>query len=242
MAIRLSLRKPRRLLFLIGDVDGGDQPAHAARRAPQRQQQARDGGEAERAARRLHQTVQLLAQKFLRLRRQNAGERRHLPLDLAGVEDEPVERNERRQAGEQRQQDRVGDAARDEEEVLIRDFAPGAPENVLPAARRYLAGMIRLASAPAVPALRRLRRSAQPRKIPLKLLQARIAAHWPWKSPVPRPQATGLRLRALNARRTGQVLTRKRSGPQKPVYLPKRASDPFDGLAAFRHTRMKRPG
>jgi hypothetical protein len=77
--------------------------------------------------------VQLLGEDFLRLGRQHAREGRYLPLDLTGVEDEPVDRNERRQAGEQRQQDRVGDAARDEKEVLLRDFAPGAPENVLPA-------------------------------------------------------------------------------------------------------------
>ena len=38
----------------------------------------------------------LLAEKFLRLRRQHAREGRHLPLDLTGVEHETVERNERR--------------------------------------------------------------------------------------------------------------------------------------------------
>ena len=77
--------------------------------------------------------MQLLGEDFLRLGRQHTREGRYLPLDLTGVEDEPVDRNERRQAGEQRQQDRVGDAARDEKVVLLRDFAPGAPENVLPA-------------------------------------------------------------------------------------------------------------
>jgi hypothetical protein len=59
--------------------------------------------------------VQLLAHEFLCLRRQDPGERRHLPFDLAGVEDQPVEGNERRQTREQRQQNGVGDAARDEE-------------------------------------------------------------------------------------------------------------------------------
>jgi len=67
-------------------------------------------------------------------------------LDLTRIESEPVKRNKRGQAWKQRQQDRVGDAARDEEEVLLRDFAPGTPENVLPAVRRNLARMIRLAS------------------------------------------------------------------------------------------------
>ena len=123
------------LLFLIGNIDGGDQPAYAARRAPERQQQARYGREAKRAARRLHQIVQLLGKKFLRLLRQNPREDRHLPLDLSGIENEPVKRNERRQAWEQRQQDRVGHSARDQEEVLIGDFTPGAPQDVLPAAR-----------------------------------------------------------------------------------------------------------
>ena len=59
----------------------------AAGCASQRQQQARSRGEAERAARRLHQTMQLLTEKFLGLHRQNVGERGHLPLDLARVKD-----------------------------------------------------------------------------------------------------------------------------------------------------------
>jgi hypothetical protein len=61
---------------------------------------------------------------------------------------------------------------------LIRDFPPGPPENVLSAARRYLAGMLRFAAARPLTPLLRLRRGAQPRQVLLKLFQACIAAHW----------------------------------------------------------------
>jgi hypothetical protein len=65
-----------------------------------------------------------------------------------------------------------------------------------------------------------LRRSPQLRKVPLKLLQACVAAHGPRSPLFRKPQATSLRLRALNAPATGQV---QRRGPHKPVCRPPRA-------------------
>ena len=93
---QVEFEKATALLFLIGDVDSRDQTAHAARRAPQCQQQAHNGGETERPARCLDQIAQFLPLEFLRLRRKDAGEGRYLSLDLSRVENEPAEGNERR--------------------------------------------------------------------------------------------------------------------------------------------------
>jgi hypothetical protein len=89
----------------------------------------------------------------LRLHGKDAGERRYLLFDLSRIESEPVEGDQRGQAGEQSQQDGVGDSTSDEEEVLIRHLFPGAPDNILPSGRRYVPRIICLPPTFAVPDL-----------------------------------------------------------------------------------------
>ena len=77
--------------------------------------------------------MQLLDQQLLCLSRQDSGERSDLLLDLRRIKDQPVKRDEGGQAWEQREQDRVGDAARDEKEIRLRNLSPRAPHDVHPA-------------------------------------------------------------------------------------------------------------
>ena len=71
--------------------------------------------------------MQLIGQQLLRLRRQDAGERANLLLNLGCIEDQPIEGNQRRQTGEQGEQDRICDAACDQKQVLLRYLAPCPP-------------------------------------------------------------------------------------------------------------------
>ena len=71
--------------------------------------------------------MQLIGQQLLRLRRQNAGERANLLLNLGCIEHQPIEGNERGQTGEQGEQDRICDAACDQKQVLLRYLAPSPP-------------------------------------------------------------------------------------------------------------------
>jgi hypothetical protein len=87
---QIEFEKTAALFFLVGDIDSGDQSAHAARGAPKRQQKTDDSGKTKRTVRAFHQAVQFLAQKLLGLRRQNPVQRRDLLFDLSSVENKPI--------------------------------------------------------------------------------------------------------------------------------------------------------
>ena len=144
---QIQLEESSPLLLFVGDVEGSDQSAHAARRTPQCQQHPGCSAQAQRPARCADQLVNLIGQHLLRLLREHTRQRGDLLFHLRWIEHQAIDRYQCGQAREQGQQDGISDAAGDEEKIGVGNLLPHSPKDIAPPTRRDLPGVFRLASA-----------------------------------------------------------------------------------------------
>lgn len=129
---------PPLLLFLVGDVQRGDQRAGGIARTEDRDADRQQQPEAFLAAGGLHDVHQLLSDDLRRILRHDAGQRPHVAQHSVRVRDDAVRQDDRTKQRNEREETVKGDARRDERDIVLGRLLPRPQRHLLPAKRRHV--------------------------------------------------------------------------------------------------------
>ena len=125
--LEVQLEEAALLLLVIDDVERVEDRLHAGIRAPQRQREADDEAEAERAVALGGDALDLLADDVHRPARQHAREGIEMVLDRRGIGEQAVDRDEGRDRREDREQSIEGHARRHGHDPVLPELLVDSP-------------------------------------------------------------------------------------------------------------------
>ena len=142
----IELEEAAFFLFLVDDVERVHDGLHTGIGAPQRDHKSEEESKSELGAAPRREAAYLLAQDVDRALRQNTRGERKLITDNGGTGEQAIERDERRDRREDREQTVEYDARSHRQQPVLADLLIGPPKNIFPTPPGYLPGRLGMAT------------------------------------------------------------------------------------------------